>query len=806
MGVAVILAVIAIIAFGQADRNADTAQAASTQAVSERYAAETAQALEADQRATAEAEGWARATQQAVAEEQRAVAEAEAEARATQQAVAEAEAEARATQQTIAETEAEARATQQAVAEEQARLATSWELASAAVNNIVEDPELSVLLALEALATKDTLEARNALHQALPDLRILSTLPAHGPVQGLAYSPDGTLLASAGTINRTAMVWDTASGELLHTVETDQEIWKVAFSPDGRLLATSGYTKTYLWDAASGELQYTLSGKHAGAGAWDLGAGDVAFSPDGSRLIVANMDGVPKVWVLASRTAVLALEGHTGTCKAADYSPDGRHLATGGDDTSVRVWDARTGEQLLSLEGHAEFIWDVAFDPEGARLLSVGDGGTLNIWDVTSGANLLNVSGETGGNLRAAAWFPDGSRVVTGGYDGTARIWDAMTGRKLLSLAGHASTVMSSAIHPDGDTLATGSLTLKTWDLGPSRELACFGEPGDSGAFAYRPDRGELATSGPNGTILLWDPSDGTLLRELTADQPYGWICLAYSPDGTRLASGSGAGVWGLWDLATGQASIYEAHHDVVARVEFSPDGTRLATSSFDGSVKIWDVAAWPSQGSAKPAVTYTGHIRPGATANWTFGAVFSPDGSRVASAGGHNMVRVWDPETGQEIMALAGAEDAAWMNCVAYSPDGRFVAGCEGKGTIRVWEANTGEVYRILPGHTAAPGGLSFSADSARLASAAMDALAKVWDLETGEEIATFYGNEGQLARIDITPDGTTVAVGSNGLVRIYTVDTEELVALARSRVTRSLTTEECQKYLHVDECPERP
>ncbi|MFN2225956.1 MAG: BTAD domain-containing putative transcriptional regulator, partial [Anaerolineae bacterium] len=232
MVAAVILATLAFVAFRQADQSASAAQVASTQAVSERYGAETAQALESDQRATAEAEGWARATQQAVAE-------AEAEARATQQAVAEAEAKARATQQAVAVAEAEARATQQAiaeeqraVAEEQTRLATSRELANAAVVSLDEDPERSALLALEALEAADTVEARNALRRALPEIRVLHTLPVPVGGTGVAFSPDGELLAEA--LPKGVMVWDVASGEELFLLE--RPLWghpRVTFSPDG---------------------------------------------------------------------------------------------------------------------------------------------------------------------------------------------------------------------------------------------------------------------------------------------------------------------------------------------------------------------------------------------------------------------------------------------------------------------------------------------------------------------------------------------------------------------------------------------
>jgi WD40 repeat protein/DNA-binding SARP family transcriptional activator len=672
----------------------------------------------------------------------------------------------------------------------QARLASSRELAAAAVNTLQVDPERSVLLGLQAMETADTLEARNALHQALPELHNVLTIAAHEPggAPGVAYSPDGARAASIG-IDGTAKVWDAGSGELLQTFAGDPDTigGNIAFSPDGELLAASWASQVLVWEMAGGELRWRLPGEIVGMDTTD----NLAFSPDSARLAVANMDGQPKVWDMANGRELFALAGHEGVTDGLAFSPDGRRLATGDSTGIVKIWDAATGQELATLQ-HGGWVHGLAFSPDGRQLAAAGADGRLVVWDTESGATVLSLPTSSG--LYDVAYMPDGERLVSVHQDGTTMLWDATSGRPLLTLAGHLSTVISVSPSPDNIHIATSGYdsTVRIWDTRPGREVVTMpAHTGPAYDTAYSPDGTRLATASADGTVKLWDTASGLLALSLFPDTPSpGFSGIAFSPDGQRVAAGGVDGTVLVGDAATGQTlRTLTGHTDMVWGLAFSPDGTRLATTSWDRTARVWDLE------TGKEIATHTGYT------DLVFGVAFSPDGKRVFTAG-DRYAREWDATTGQTLHTFYG--DGLDVYGLALSPDGRRMALGRQDGSVILWDLSSGEVLRQLTGHGGLVKTIAFSRDGTRLVTGSFDKLAKVWDARTGQEIATLYGNAGNVFGVALSPDGRRLATaGGDGTARIYTLEMNELTELARTRVTRALTAEECRRYLHLEQCP---
>lgn len=143
----------------------------------------------------------------------------------------------------------------------------------------------------------------------------------------------------------------------------------------------------------------------------------------------------------------------------------------------------------------------------------------------------------------------------------------------------------------------------------------------------------------------------------------------------------------------------------------------------------------------------------------------------------------------------------------MTFSPDGKLLATGGLEGMAAIWEATTGKQILSLFGHTRPIFGIAFTPDGSRLATASGDGTVKIWDVRNGEELLTLLGHTGRVFGVAISPDGTRLATaGQDGISRIYLLKIDELVMLARSRLTRSLTADECQKYLHMEECPFEP
>jgi WD40 repeat protein len=179
----------------------------------------------------------------------------------------------------------------------------------------------------------------------------------------------------------------------------------------------------------------------------------------------------------------------------------------------------------------------------------------------------------------------------------------------------------------------------------------------------------------------------------------------------------------------------------------------------------------------------------------------FSPDGTRLATASLDRTAKVWDAASGEELLRLYGHTNRVLG--IAFSPDGTRLATASMDRTAKVWDAASGQELLSLYGHTNSLDGIAYSLDGTRLATASWDRAARVWDAASGQQLLTL-NHTSDVASVAFSPDGTRLATASGDkTARLYVLNVEDLMSTARRRVTRSLTLEECKKYLHLEDCP---
>ncbi len=491
-----------------------------------------------------------------------------------------------------------------------------------------------------------------------------------------------------------------------------------------------------------------------------LGVNHIAFSKDGKKIVSSSLDNTARIWDIETGICLQILKGHTQWVEGVAFSPNGQEVISSSKDKTIRMWDVESGKCVRTFRGHTNGVRGIAYSPEGRRIASASFDETIRVWDTGTGDCLKVIKGHEG-PVHCVTFTKDGKKIASSSRDNTIRIWEWETGRCLKILKGHTNWIESIALSPDDTQIVSGSddNTIRIWNAIPADSVAAslgnwFKEAGSLfkssadcikvfqghenkvNSVCFSPDGTKILSGSSDKTIRIWNVETGENIRTFLGHEDY-INAVAFSPCGKKIASASQDKTICLWDLQGDiPALIPKEHHDTVTDVSFDKAHKILASSSQDKTIRLWELETGICSKILK------GHEES------VTSVVFSPEKANLLASGSMDKtLRLWDIEKEQCIKTMNAHHEG--ISNIRFSPDGKFIATASYDKTIRYWNVSESKCIQVLEGHSDAVLLVFFSQDGKSLISLGEEKKIHVWNLSSGKVLHVLEGHSSLPYRI---------------------------------------------------------